>query len=242
MREQSIADGRVASDRCNPSQIRIADFVHGDDGLGNVSAKYFGDREGDMPTACRTGRAIDYLVEVTSGAGGQERITILALGPLTNVAFALKENPSMRAKVVWLGGAFHVNGNVNPSAEANVFCDPAAADFVLSSEAVKSGALDVYIVPLDVTQRCMFSDLNLSSIKEEAQRRAMGSTGIDVPGLEVCAFLQEMSQFYLQVSLLSHRENPLNWRFGPTADSSLSLTHTHTHSSTPRRTGFIITP
>lgn len=57
---------------------------------------------------------------------------------MTNVALALQLDPSIGAKwreLVVLGGAFFVNGNVNPAAEANIFGDPEAADFVFGASA-----------------------------------------------------------------------------------------------------------
>lgn len=88
--------------------------MHGDDGLGNT-----------WPRAPLrkplTGSAAQYLVDAVKA--NPREITIVALGPLTNLAQAVLLDPSFVANVgeiVILGGAFLSNGNVNPAAEANV--------------------------------------------------------------------------------------------------------------------------
>jgi uridine nucleosidase len=64
----------------------------------------------------------DFIVEMANKFPGE--VTVIALASATNVVFALRQYPSIKTKlhgVVHLGGAFFVNGNVNPSAEANIF-------------------------------------------------------------------------------------------------------------------------
>ncbi len=66
----------------------------------------------------------------------QEAVTLVALGPLTNIAKLLKTYPEVSnrlAKLVVMGGAVGVPGNVTPYAEFNFYSDPLAASFVLSS-------------------------------------------------------------------------------------------------------------
>jgi inosine-uridine nucleoside N-ribohydrolase len=71
---------------------------------------------------------------------------VIALGPLTNVAELVLEEPELFAEttIVWMGGALE-GGNVTPAAEFNAYADPAAADAVLRS------GLDVRVIGLDVT-------------------------------------------------------------------------------------------
>ncbi|MEW5303721.1 MAG: hypothetical protein WDW36_006385 [Sanguina aurantia] len=112
------------------AKLRIADFVHGSDGFGNT-----------LPPA-PTGVALvtpaaQFIVQAINAAPGE--ITLLALGPLTNIAAALALDPGIASKwatLVILGGAFFCNGNVNPAAEANIFGDPQAADAVMAAVAV----------------------------------------------------------------------------------------------------------
>ena len=77
-------------------------------------------------------------------------VTLLAIGPLTNIALALRIAPDIRdniASIVCMGGAFFVPGNVTPSAEFNWWFDPEAAAIVLEED------LDLLIVPLDATDK-----------------------------------------------------------------------------------------
>ncbi|URD84756.1 Inosine-uridine preferring nucleoside hydrolase [Musa troglodytarum] len=101
-----------------PRMIReepsIVDFIHGSDGLGNIFLPPPVGKKMDK-------NASEFLVEMVSQYPGD--VTILALGPLTNLALAIKRDPCFASKVkkiVILGGAFFTAGNVNPAAEANV--------------------------------------------------------------------------------------------------------------------------
>ncbi|TVU06016.1 hypothetical protein EJB05_49203, partial [Eragrostis curvula] len=81
-------------------------------------------------------------------------LSVLALGPLTNVALAIKKDPSFASKVkkiVVLGGSFFAAGNATPSAEANIRSDPEAADIVFTSGA------DIYVVGLNITTQVRFT-------------------------------------------------------------------------------------
>jgi inosine-uridine nucleoside N-ribohydrolase len=90
-------------------------------------------------------------------------VTIVALGPLTNLAEALLAKPSLTekiARIVIMGGALRVAGNIpeinprihNPYAEWNIFCDPYAADVVFQSGAA------ITLVPLDATNQAPLND------------------------------------------------------------------------------------
>lgn len=90
-------------------------------------------------------------------------VTIVALGPLTNLAEALLATPSLAekiARIVIMGGALRVAGNIreispridNPYAEWNIFCDPYAADMVFQSGA------PITLVPLDATNQTPLTD------------------------------------------------------------------------------------
>ncbi|KAI7995895.1 putative uridine nucleosidase 1 [Camellia lanceoleosa] len=95
---------------------RVADFVHGSDGLGNISLP--------SPKSKKIEKtASEFLVDMVSKYPGE--VSILALGPLTNLALAMKRDSSFASKVkrvVILGGSFFALGNVNPAAEANLGC------------------------------------------------------------------------------------------------------------------------
>ena len=89
---------------------------------------------------CFTGRrvesesAIDFIIRTVERDPGQ--VTILAIGPMTNVALALRKRPAIAAKInrlVFMGGNLHVPGNASKSAEFNFWFDPEAAGEVLRS-------------------------------------------------------------------------------------------------------------
>jgi purine nucleosidase len=78
-------------------------------------------------------RAVELILRTARGSDG---LTIIAIGPLTNLAAALVADPALAgrlAQVVVMGGAFEVPGNVTPAAEFNFFMDPEAAQIVLES-------------------------------------------------------------------------------------------------------------
>ncbi|KAG5570559.1 hypothetical protein H5410_060325 [Solanum commersonii] len=123
------------------TKLRIADFVHGTDGLGNQNFPAPNGKPIEQ-------NAVDFLVQQASLYPG--KVTVVALGPLTNIALAIQSDPDFVkniGQIVVLGGAFSVNGNVNPAAEANIFGDPDAADIVFTSGA------NVLAVGINVTHQ-----------------------------------------------------------------------------------------
>lgn len=103
-----------------------ATWFHGRDGLGDHG----------YPPARRAPEqqsAIDAMIETIEAHPG---LVLVTLGPLTNVALALQKRPGIAAKVsrcVVMGGAPCCEGNVTPSAEYNIWCDPEAARIVVRS-------------------------------------------------------------------------------------------------------------
>lgn len=131
----------------------IADFVHGTDGLGNTNQPPPTGKPVDIPAA-------QFIVETVMANPGQ--ITLVPVGPLTNIALALALEPKIAdnvAGVVIMGGAATVNGNVNPAAEANIIHDPHAADVVFSA------SWPVTMVGLDVTMKTIMTDDFLASLR-----------------------------------------------------------------------------
>jgi len=79
--------------------------------------------------------AVDFLIETIEHDPGQ--ITVLAIGPMTNLAMALRIRPDLETKIkrlVMMGGAVHVPGNATKAAEFNFWFDPEAAQIVLRSK------------------------------------------------------------------------------------------------------------
>lgn len=122
--------------------LQTAEFVHGDDGLGgNAGASPQG-----TPVA---ESAAEQLVRLARAEPGE--LTLLALGPLTNIALAVllePDLPKLLRSVVIMGGAVAVPGNITPYADANFFHDPEAADLVLGA-----GFGDLTLVGLDATEQ-----------------------------------------------------------------------------------------
>jgi purine nucleosidase len=103
-----------------------ASWFHGRDGLGD---------HGYPPPrrAPEKQGAVDAIIEMLES---HPDLVMVTLGPLTNVALALKKKPSIAAKVsrcVVMGGAPCCEGNVTPAAEYNIWCDPEAARIVMRS-------------------------------------------------------------------------------------------------------------
>ena len=98
--------------------------------------------------------ALVILDEFREGGTGEGGTTLVATGPLTNVALALKVDPSLAGripKLVIMGGGHEVP-NVTPSAEFNIWADPEAAAVVFAS-----GIAEIILVPLDSTHRALIS-------------------------------------------------------------------------------------
>nr|GMD85285.1 probable uridine nucleosidase 2 [Ipomoea batatas] len=138
----------------NGTKLRIADFVHGTDGLGNQN---FPPPEGKAIEQ----NAIEFLVQQANLYPGE--VTVVALGPLTNIALAIQRDPAFVkniGQIAVLGGAFAVNGNVNPASEANIFGDPDAADIVFTSGA------DILAVGINVTHQVVLTDADRNRLAE----------------------------------------------------------------------------
>jgi len=144
---------RVARGAVTPLRwpLVTATHVHGEDGLGNLDRFRGPDghpRHGSPRLDLETQDGADLILE-TAGRFGRD-LTIIALGPLTNLAVALERDPGRLrgiGRLVVMGGAVTVAGNVTPAAEFNFHVDPHAA------QAVLAGGLPVELVPLDVTRR-----------------------------------------------------------------------------------------
>lgn len=131
--------------------------VHGEDGVGGIRGTV-------LPAAPATVEdidAVDLLLQLSHEYEGQ--LHVLGIGPLTNLALALRRDPGIAdrvAEVIVMGGAAMVPGNITPVAEANIGNDPEAAQEVLSA------SWPVTLVPLDTTMVNTFETADI----EELQR------------------------------------------------------------------------
>ncbi|WP_308606251.1 nucleoside hydrolase [uncultured Corynebacterium sp.] len=121
----------------------ISAFIHGRNGLGEVL----------LPPPRRKAHedAVGFLIRSVREHG--EDLVIVPTGPSTSIAAAMRKDPDFarNARIVMMGGALTVPGNVTPYAEANVFQDPQATDYVFRH------AHDLTMVGLDVTLRTLLT-------------------------------------------------------------------------------------
>ncbi len=107
--------------------LATAQHIHGIDGLGDIGLPLHGRK----PTP---GHAVDVLINTINRSPGE--VTLVALGPLTNIAFALRFDASIVHKVkecILMGGVGKGIGNVTPVAEYNIWVDPEAAKIVFEA-------------------------------------------------------------------------------------------------------------
>jgi len=137
---------RVAVGAARPLARPLVTAVryHGKDGLGDLP---------DWPRVAERPAedgATSVIVEAARRLG--DRLTLIALGPLTNLALALETDPGALHRVgrlVIMGGAVDVPGNVTPAAEFNIHVDPEAAARVWAA------GLPIDLVPLDATRQAI---------------------------------------------------------------------------------------
>ncbi|MBQ3651158.1 MAG: nucleoside hydrolase, partial [Clostridia bacterium] len=132
---------------------RTAYFVHGENGLGDVTLP-----RSDAPVEKLP--AWDALYEAAKAAEGE--LVLIAVGPLTNVALALMKHGSLHKllkKIVIMGGSASY-GNATPAAEANIFCDPEAASTVFQC------GVPIVMCGLDMTLKTVMSPAELDEMGE----------------------------------------------------------------------------
>ncbi len=146
------------------AQAEAGDY-HGSDGLGGLYR--------DAHPVPSSQDAIMWLVETVRELAAQSTpATILAVGPLTNIARALEIEPGLPALVentIIMGGAVTVAGNITPHAEFNFFCDPEAAAAVFRSE------LRIDLVPLDVTEQVLISTADVGAMEQRIGGVSLGT-------------------------------------------------------------------
>lgn len=141
--------------------------THGPDGLG----------ESYLPPvaedACQrqTVSAVSFMKKTLRDSSASDPVSIIALGPLTNVASLAMEDPAAFAAIdtiVSMGGSCRSHGNCSPVAEYNYWCDPDAAAFVYR-EMDRLGKM-IHMVGLDVTRKIVLTPDLLSYMKRLDQR------------------------------------------------------------------------
>ncbi|MDE0695128.1 MAG: nucleoside hydrolase [Boseongicola sp.] len=138
-----------------------AEHVHGKTGLDGPTLP-----DPEMPL--QKGHAVDFIVD-TLRKEPAGTVTLVPIGPLTNVARAFQDAPDIMPRVqeiVLMGGAYFEVGNITPAAEFNIYVDPEAAEIVFRS------GIPLTVMPLDVTHKAL-----VTADRVEAFRRMRTRAG-----------------------------------------------------------------
>ncbi|MFG6412547.1 nucleoside hydrolase [Roseateles sp. DC23W] len=149
----------AGADRPLDVPLVTAEHVHGDTGLNGV----------DLPEPTLTldlRHAVDFIVQ-TLREREAGTVTLCPLGPLTNIALALRQAPDIAPRIkriVLMGGGFFEGGNVTPAAEFNIYVDPQAAHEVFAS------GVPITVAPLDVTHEALTTAARIEAIRRLGNR------------------------------------------------------------------------
>jgi purine nucleosidase len=134
-----------------------ARHLYGEDGLGNAGF--------EISSKQRLHPSEKLIIDLVRMEPGE--VSILSLGPLTNVARALQRDPAienMIHRLIMVGGSIVGIGNVTPSAEFNFYFDPTSAQTVFRSKITKS------LIPLDVTRQVSFGLDLIGELPDDSTR------------------------------------------------------------------------
>lgn len=134
--------------------LRASAHVHGESGIGN--SKLPAPKSKPLE-----GHAVDYLIQ--RALAEPNELSIFPIGPLTNIAMAIRKEPKFAKAVkelVIMGGAVLEHGNVTPQAEFNIWADPHAAHIVFHS------GIPITLIPLDVTHKCLLKQTHIDRLLE----------------------------------------------------------------------------
>jgi purine nucleosidase len=154
--------------------LRASAFVHGESGVGNSLLPE--PQAKPVPV-----HAVDYLIERVLTQPNE--LSIFPIGPLTNIAMAIRKEPRFAQAVkelVIMGGAILEHGNITPLAEFNIYVDPHAAHIAFHS------GIPITLIPLDVTHKCL--------LRQEHVDRLMK---INSP---ISRFIRDAVEVYLEAS------------------------------------------
>src|SRR3990170_1088511 len=157
--------------------LEIAPETHGPNGLGYA----------ELPPPSRPlsdRHAVDVILEAARRHAGE--LTLVTLGPLTNLAMAVLREPDLPERVRWvlMGGSYRSAGNTAPTTEWNIHCDPEAAQIAFA--AFGGAARRPTALGLDVTERAKLTPEHLERLASFA------------PDSPVVRFLREALRFYME--------------------------------------------
>lgn len=148
-----------------------AEHVHGKTGLDGPVLP-------DPTMPLQDMHAVDFIIEMLRSRP-TGTVTLCPLGPLTNIATALKRAPDIAGhvqEIVLMGGAYFEVGNITPAAEFNIYVDPEAADIVF-----KSG-INITVMPLDVTHKVLVTPTRIKALRDTQTK--------------VCSAMADMVDFF----------------------------------------------
>src|SRR6218665_570807 len=157
-------DGKFSAGAEKPiaRPLITAEHVHGKTGLDGPEL-----HEPQMPLQAE--HAVDFIIE-TLKCEPEGTVTLCTLGPLTNIATALRKAPEIAGRVqeiVMMGGGFFEGGNITPAAEFNIYVDPEAASIVFQS------GIPIVMMPLDVTHKVLTLKSRVARLREIGSRPAI---------------------------------------------------------------------
>jgi len=180
-----------------------ASHIHGSDGLGQLSATL-------PPPVHRLEQAplaADLIVEHLTAAPGQ--VTLVAVGPLTNLAAAEAQHPGvlqLAQEIVVMGGACSGGGNVTAAAEFNLWFNPGAAQTVLRCRP------DLVLLPLEVTRQLVFTPAMAAAAMQGHETHPLAQFA-----LALCQFMARTARQYREADggFLVHDAATLAYLFYP---------------------------
>ncbi len=180
-----------------------AAYVHGDNGLGGIQLP--DPRIQPIPQ-----HAVDVIIERILAAPGE--ITLVPIGPLTNIALAVRREPRIAQQVrevVIMGGALRVPGNVTPGAEFNIYVDPEAAHIVFHA------GWPIRLVALDVTMQARLPRPAVDALAQSHSRVGPLIQQMLAYYFDVFGPLYHVSEFHMHDPLClaaSFRPDLLTWQ------------------------------
>jgi purine nucleosidase len=144
-----------------------AEHIHGRTGIDGVDIF-------EPKTALQDRHAVEFIIE-TLLAADENSVTLVPTGPLTNIATAMRREPSILSsidEIVLMGGAMREGGNRTPSAEFNIMVDPHAADIVF-----KCGR-PIVVVGLDASHQVLSTRERVARIKSLGNPVADATAGM----------------------------------------------------------------
>jgi purine nucleosidase len=147
-------------------ELITAEKVHGKTGIDGIDIV-------EPKQALEDKHAVDFIIETLNNAD-RDSITLVPMGPLTNIGQAITKDPSILEKIeqiVLMGGAMREGGNYSPSAEFNILVDPHAADIVFRC------GRPITVMGLDVTHQVLATPARrdrIRAIDNDAARATAG--------------------------------------------------------------------